>query len=297
MAHMHSHSENFNKAFAIGVTLNIIFVIIEVIYGMAAGSLALLADAGHNFSDVLGLLLAWGANRLATVHPTEKRTYGFKRATIIASLLSAILLLVAMGGIAWEAFGRLFNPQEVEGKLIIVVAAIGVVINTATAMLFMSGQKTDLNIKAAYLHMAADAGVSLGVVIIGIAILLTGWIWLDPVISLLIVVVILISTWGLFRDSLNLSLDAVPENIDILAVRRYLNTLENVTEIHDLHIWAISTTVTALTVHLVVDDEGLADDFLQTVRKHLQAEFSIEHATIQVENERSAETCKFYVSE
>ncbi|MFQ6612861.1 MAG: cation diffusion facilitator family transporter, partial [Fidelibacterota bacterium] len=253
--------------------------------------LALIADAGHNLSDVMSLLIAWGAALLASRYPTKKRTYGFRRVTILASLTSAVLLLVALGSIAWEAFGRLSNPQPVEGLVIITVASIGVVINTATALLFVSGQKHDLNIKGAYLHMAADAGVSLGVVLAGVAIMMTGWLWLDPAISLAIVVVILVGTWNLLRDSINLSIDAIPKGIDVPGIEDYLTGIKNVTKIHDLHIWPLSTTETALTVHLVAKQGPITNNFLKEVQQHLHDNFSIEHATIQVEQEDADNCC------
>ena len=234
MSHSHSHHHheinNYNRSFAIGIALNVIFVIIEVSYGLVADSLALIADAGHNLSDVMSLMLAWGASYLATKHPTRKRTYGLRKVTIMASLISSVLLFVALGGIAWESIERLSSPKPVDGVVIIIVAAIGVVINTATALLFVKGQKHDLNIRAAYLHMAADAAISLGVVVAGIAIMITGWLWLDPFISLAIVVVILISTWELLRDSIDLSIDAVPQDIDILHIQNYLTDLKDVSE-------------------------------------------------------------------
>ncbi len=293
MAHDHSHSAgNYNRAFAIGVALNIVFVLIEAGYGLVAQSLALIADAGHNLSDVVSLLLAWGASILATRAATEKRTYGFRKATIMASLIGAVLLLVALGGIAWEALGRFLDPRPVEGMTVIVVAAIGVVINTATALLFVSGQKHDLNLRSAFLHMAADAGVSLGVVIAGVLILFKGWLWIDPVISLAIVVVILFGTWSLLRDSVNLAMDAVPEDIDIGAVRDYLLGLDNVSRIHDLHIWALSTTESALTVHLVVSDRALDNVFLSDLQHQLHERFDIEHATVQLENQDEACDCR-----
>ena len=292
MSRNHSHEiANYNRSFAIGITLNVIFVVIEAGYGVFAGSLALIADAGHNLSDVISLLLAWGAILLASKHPTEKRTYGFRRVTILASLSSAVLLLVALGGIAWEAFGRLSNPRPVEGMIIIVVAAVGVIINTVTALLFISGKKDDLNIKGAYLHMAADAGVSLGVVVAGIAIMITGWLWLDPGISLVIVVVVLVATWNLLQDSINLSIDAVPQGIDISDIKDYLTRIKDVSEIHDLHVWALSTTETALTVHLVTTKDLIDNNFLQEVQQHLHDNFGIEHATIQVEKEDTENSC------
>ncbi|MCG2814816.1 MAG: cation diffusion facilitator family transporter, partial [Candidatus Aminicenantes bacterium] len=223
MSHNHSKGVgNYNRSFAIGVILNIVFVAIEAGYGIFAGSLALIADAGHNLSDVVSLLLAWGASILATKAATEKRTYGFRKATVLASLASAVLLLVALGGITWEAIGRFLNPKPVEGMTVIVVAAIGVVINALTALLFVKGRKHDLNIRGAFLHMAADAGVSFGVVVADIFIIIKGWLWIDPAVSLMIVAVILVGTWGLLRDSINYAMDAVPDNIDIPAIRNYL---------------------------------------------------------------------------
>lgn len=293
MSHTHHHHEinNYNRSFAIGITLNVIFVFIEVSYGLLADSLALIADAGHNLSDVMSLVLAWGANYLATKNPTQKRTYGLRKVTIMASLLSAVLLLVALGGIAWESVERLSSPQPVDGLIIIVVAGIGVVINTATALLFVKGQAHDLNIRAAYLHMAADAAISLGVVIAGIAIILTGWLWLDPVISLFIVVAILIGTWELLRNSIDLSIDAVPQGIDVIHIQNYLKSLKNVTDIHDLHIWALSTTETALTVHIETTLEVIDNNFLQEVQEHLHHHFNIAHTTIQIENEAGDYHC------
>ncbi|HFD13848.1 MAG TPA: cation transporter [Epsilonproteobacteria bacterium] len=284
MAHDHgSEIKNYNKAFSIGITLNIIFVIIEAIYGIMADSLALIADAGHNLSDVVSLLLAWGAFYLAKKNPSFQRTYGFRKVTILASLLSAILLLIALAAIAWEAVGRFSDPQAVDGMTVIVVAGIGVVINTITALLFMKDQKDDLNIRGAYLHMAADAGVSLGVVIAGVAILFTGWLWLDPVLSLMIVIVILISTWGLLRDSINLSIDAVPSTIDVSKVKDYLLALEDITSVHALHVWALSTTENALSVHLVTTKKEIDNRFLEDIQEHLHHEFDISHSTIQTE--------------
>ncbi len=298
MAHNHNHTvKNYNKAFAIGVTLNVIFVVIEAFYGIISGSLALLADAGHNLSDVLGLLIAWGASVLATKSSTEKRTYGFRRVTILASLSSAILLLVALGGITFKAFERLFDPQPVEGLVIIIVAAIGVVINTLTALLFISGQKQDLNIKGAFLHMAADAAVSLGVVIAGVVIIQTGWLIVDPILSIIIVIIILIGSWGLLRDSVNLSIDAVPKDINVSEIQSYFSGIKCVTQIHDLHVWALSTTETALTVHLVTNQKSLDNQFLRDVQKDLYDKFGIVHPTIQIECEYSENDCHLDRSE
>lgn len=285
MGHDHSHEvKNYNKAFSIGITLNIIFVVIEGVYGVMADSLALIADAGHNLSDVVSLVLAWGAFYLGKKNPSLKRTYGLKKVTILASLTSAILLLIALGAIAWEAIGRFSDPQAVDGMTVIVVAGIGVVINTITALLFMEGQKDDLNIRGAYLHMAADAGVSLGVVIAGIAIMYTGWLWLDPVISLLIVFVILIGTWGLLHDSVNLSIDAAPKDVDVSQIKDYFLSQEEITDLHDLHVWALSTTENALTVHLLTNNTQIDNDFIEHMQEYLHHEFKIDHCTIQIES-------------
>lgn len=283
---LHSHQkkkQNYNKAFAVGVILNITFVVIEGVYGILSESLTLVADAGHNLSDVIGLVLAWGASFLAAKVPTSRRTYGFRRVTILVSLLSSILLLVALGAIIWEAIGRFSNPKPVDGITIIVVAAIGVVINTVTALMFISGQKHDLNIKGAFLHMAADAGVSLGVVVAGFAILATGWLWLDPMISIVIAIIILFGTWRLLRDSVSLAIDSVPKNIDPNKVEEYLKTLPNVLEVHDLHIWAMSTTEVALTAHLIIPEISVDDAFIQNVSRDLYNKFGIDHTTLQVE--------------
>lgn len=282
---------NTNRAFAIGVALNIVFVIIEGGFGILAGSLALMADAWHNLSDVLCLLLAWGANLLAARAATENRTYGYRRVTIMASLVSAILLFIAIGGITWEAINRLFEPGPVSGRTVIVIAGIGVIINTITALLFMSGKNRDLNIKAAFMHMAADAGVSLGVVVAGIFILFWGWLWMDPAISLVIAAVILVGTWGLLRDSINYAIDAVPGDIDVPAIKAYLTGLENVSDIHDLHIWPLSTTEIALTVHLVVTDDSLNNNLLRDLQQHMHDHFGIEHSTIQVERSHIENIC------
>lgn len=288
----HSHApKDFNHAFAIGITLNLIFVAVEVVYGLASNSLALIADGGHNFVDVLSLLLAWGATMLATRRPTSRHTYGFKRATILVSLVSALLLYAAIGAIIWEAIGRFRSPVPPDSTTIIVVAAIGVVINTATALLFLSGREKDLNIKGAFLHMAADALVSVGVVGAGFAIAATGWLWLDPATSLVIAVLILLAGWGLLRDSLHLSMDGVPAHIDSQKVLAYLTGISGVTCVHDLHIWAASTTENVLSAHLVMP-EGGDDDFLHTVSDHLHHQFDINHSTIQIERNINTEICR-----
>ena len=274
---------SFTMAFAIGVTLNAAFVVLEVVFGFFAHSLALIADAGHNLSDVLGLALAWCAAALSQRAPTERRTYGWKSSSILAALFNAILLLVSVGAIAWEAVRRLHNPPAVEGKTIVWVAAIGIAINAATALMFFSGRKHDLNIRGAFLHMAADAAVSLGVVLAGWAILVTGMEWIDPAVSLAIAVVIVWGTWSLLRDSFNLALQGVPEGIELPAVRAYLASLPHVRAVHDLHVWPMSTTETALTAHLVRDVDDCDCSLLDQAAKDLRAQFQIHHATIQFE--------------
>ena len=286
MGNHHNHvreAGNYSRAFAVGIALNTAFVVVEAIYGLLAGSLALLADAGHNVSDVVSLLLAWGASVLATRTATERRTYGLRKATVMASLASAVLLLLALGGIAREAVERLTNPTPVAGATVIVVAAVGVIVNTATALLFRKGRKHDLNIRGAFLHMAADAAVSLGVVVAGVLIMLRGWLWLDPVISLAIVAILLAGTWSLLRDSVRYAMDAVPESIDIAAGKQYLLGLPHVDRIHDLHVWPLSTTETALTVHLVLRECKVDNSFLSGVQAALHDRFGIAHSTIQVE--------------
>jgi len=290
--HHHHHAPpDYNRAFAAGVALNVVFVVVEAVFGFLSNSLALLTDAGHNLSDVLGLLLAWGAAALARRRPSARRTYGFSRATIIASLFSGLLLMGAVGAIGWEAVNRLLAPGEPAGKTIMIVAAIGVIINTATALFFLSGKDSDLNIRGAFLHMAADAAVSLGVVASGALILWFGFRWVDPLISLVIAAVIFASTWGLLRDSLNLAVDAVPRNVDPEAVRAFLSALPGVRTIHDLHIWPMSTTDTALTAHMVMNRFPQDDRFLADVAVVLQQRFAINHPTIQLERHDSEVVC------
>lgn len=292
--HDHGHSHvptNFNRAFAIGTVLNLLFVCIEAGYGALSNSLALIADAGHNLSDVMTLLLAWGAMALANRSATARHTYGFKKGTILASLGSALFLCVAIGIIIWEAVGRLRSPVPVDGGTIMVVAAIGVLINTATALLFMAGRKNDLNIRGAFLHMAADAGVSAGVVVSGILIAYTGWNIIDPILSIVIATVILTAGWGLLKESLHLSMAGVPTQIDATAVLDYLTGLPGVQCVHDLHIWAASTTENVLTAHLI-RDEGGSDAFLHETAEHLHHQFDIQHATIQIEQSDFADACQ-----
>jgi cobalt-zinc-cadmium efflux system protein len=286
----HPHREGYGKAFAIGIGLNIAFVAIEIIYGLIANSSALLADAGHNASDVLGLVFAWTAARLATMKPKGKYTYGLRKTTILVSLLNALLLFAAVTAIAWDAAGKFGDPQPVAGRKVMIVAGIGVVINTITALLFMKGQKEDLNIRGAFLHMAADAGVSLGVVVAGLLISITGIRWIDPVTSFIIIAVILWGTWRLFADALDLALDAVPRHIDLGEVRQFLLSKNGVEDIHDLHIWAMSTSRVALTAHLIMP-EGYGDNFIKELQEDLERRFGIDHTTFQVENESIEQGC------
>jgi cobalt-zinc-cadmium efflux system protein len=279
----HSHApDNFGRAFAIGVVLNTAIVVAQLVFGYAANSLALIADAAHNFSDVIGLLLAWGAAWLALRQPTQQHTYGYRRASILAALINAGLLLFAVGGITVEAIRRFHEPAAVASQTVIYVAILGIAVNGATALLFMRGRHGDLNIRGAYLHMVADAGISFGVVLAALLIMWTGWLWIDPAISLGIAAVVLASGWGLAKDSVNLALDGVPKGIDLATVERYLRNCDGVIEVHDLHIWAMSTNETALTAHLVRPG-GLDDGFLSKVCDELSHRFNIAHATLQIE--------------
>ncbi len=289
MSHSHRQSHpdygagiSHSKAFATGIVLNVIFVGVEIAYGFIANSSALLADAGHNASDVMSLIFAWTAAWLATLKPRGKYSYGFRKSTILASLWNAILLFVAVGFIAWDAVEKLQNPEPVAGDQVMIVASIGILINTMTALLFIKGQKEDINIKGAFLHMAADAAVSLGVVIAGLFIALTGYQWIDPVMSFIIIAVILWGTWKLFMDSVNLALDAVPAGIDITEVRNRLSSIEGVEDVHDLHIWALSTTTSALSAHLVIPGQR-TDEMIGKIQDMLKEEFNIAHTTLQIE--------------
>ena len=280
----HSHAPaRFTTAFRLGILLNAGFVLVELAMGFASHSLALLADAGHNLSDVLGLLLAWGAAEMARRRPTTRRTYGMRRSTILAALANAILLLVAVGAIGLEAIQRMMTPHPVAGGVVALVAGAGVLVNGVTAALFFSGRREDLNVRGAFLHMAADAAVSAAVLVAGLAMMATGLTWLDPVASLVVAAVILWGTWGLLRESLALAMDAVPPGIDPEKVRAYLAGLAGVTAVHDLHIWAMSTTEAALTAHLVCPD-GWTDTALACARDELHARFGIEHTTLQIEH-------------
>ncbi len=282
--HGHAHAPaDFGRAFAIGIALNILFVAAEAIAGLTTGSMALLADAGHNLSDVIGLLVAWGGATLAKRPPSKRFTYGLRGSTILAAMINALLLLIAIGAIALEAVQRFAHPQPVPGATVMLIAGIGILVNGGTAMLFMRGRDHDLNIRGAYLHMAADAAVSAGVVIAGAVILYTGAAWIDPLVSVAICFVIFWGTWGLLRDSVTMSLAGVPGEIDRDKVEIELLISPGVTKVHDLHIWPMSTTEVALTAHIVIPRGHPGDDFLEEVRHRLKHKFGIDHVTIQVE--------------
>ena len=280
--HSHNHSVgDTNAAFKIAVALNIGIVAFEAAFGFLSNSIALIADSGHNLTDVLGLVLAWGANVLAKRLPTQTRTYGYRRTTILAALMNAVILLVATGAILWEASIRLLHPSAVEGGTVAWVAGLAILLNGACALLFARGQRSDLNVKGAFLHMLSDAAVSAGVLIAGLLIQWTGLLWLDPISSILISIVVTVGTWGVLRDSFNLAADAVPSGVDLPGITGYLKALPAVYEVHDLHIWGMSTTESILTVHLVVEE--LPRTLVADISQHLHDRFGIEHATIQIE--------------
>lgn len=281
--HDHAAADAGSRMFAVGIVLNLLFVAVEVGFGFYADSLSLLADAGHNFSDVIGLFAAWTAMILARRLPTPKFSYGLRSSTILAALANAMLLLIAVGGVCWEAIRRFAAPAPVNEHVMIWVALVGVVVNVATALMLMRGRERDLNQRGAFLHMLSDAVVSLGVAVGGVIMLWTGWLWLDPVISLVIALAILLATWGLFKASFKLALHAVPDNIDWGQVKAYLGALPQVKEVHDLHIWGMSTTENALTVHLVTPEGHPGDTFLNNVAEELEHRFHIDHATFQIE--------------
>jgi cobalt-zinc-cadmium efflux system protein len=284
--HDHHHAAvpaGWDRAFALATALNLAFVVVEFALGVRAGSTALMADAGHNLSDVLGLLLAWGASALARRAPDDRYTYGLRSSSVLAALANAGLLLMACGAIAWEAILRLGSPSPVAAQTVAYVAAVGILVNGFSAWLFARGRHGDLNIRGAYLHMLADAAVSLGVVVAGWAIGATGWLWLDPAVSLLIVVFIVRGTWQLLRESLRLALQAVPPQVDIGGIRAYLSGLPGVAEVHDLHVWGMSTTESALTVHLVMPAGYPGDEFVDATARHLAAHHGIHHSTLQCE--------------
>lgn len=292
--HGHGHAghhhgpASYDRAFAIGIALNLGFVIAELTYGFASNSLALIADAGHNFSDVIGLLLAWLAAALAKKRASPRHSYGFGRTTILASLTNAVVLLVCMGAMAWEAALRFAHPEPVAEGTVVWVAALGILINGSTAAMFMAGSKGDINIRGAFLHMASDALVSLGVVVSALVMQRTGWTWLDPAVSIAIALLITVGTWGLLQESLAMALDAVPAHIDRAAVEAYLRGLEGVTTVHDLHIWPLSTSSVSLTAHLVKPGATVDDGFLAGVAHHLNEKFKIDHVTIQIERADAA---------
>jgi cobalt-zinc-cadmium efflux system protein len=282
-AHAHRHAADFGRAFAIGVGLNLAYVAVEAGYGLASGSLALLADAGHNLGDVLGLALSWAAALLGRRGPSDRFTYGLGSSSILAALGNAVILLVVTGGIAWEALWRLSHPVAVAGATVAWVAAIGIAINGLTAMLFMRGRGRDLNIRSAFVHMAADALIAFGVVAAGLAIAVTGWPWLDPTVGLVISAVIVYATWDLVKQALSLALDAVPAGVDAAAVRAHLLAIPGVAALHDLHIWGMSTTETAMTCHLVMPGGHPGDAFIHKLAEELALRFKINHATVQIE--------------
>ncbi|MSQ72409.1 MAG: cation transporter [Betaproteobacteria bacterium] len=289
--HHHAHATDHGSAFAIAVALNTVFVVVEFTYGVVANSTALMADAGHNLSDVLGLSLAWGAVVLARRQASTRYTFGLRGASILAALANAILLLLVCGAIGWEAMQRFSRPPDVAGLTVSVVAAVGVVVNGVSAWLFMKGGKADVNIRGAYLHMAADAAVSLGVLISGVVIVYTGWNFLDPAVTLAIVLVIVAGTWGMLRESTQLALNAVPARVDAAAIEAYLRQLAGVSDVHDLHIWGLSTTENALTVHLVIPLGHPGDAFLDEVVFRLKDSYSVHHSTLQVEHGTSEHFC------
>lgn len=295
--HAHGGSGAKGRAFLVGIVLNLVIVVVEAVYGLAAHSMALLADAGHNLGDVLGLVLAGSAAILARRRPTKRHTYGYRRLTLLAALANGVFLLVATGGIAWESVRRLGTPEPVVAQTVIAVAAVGAVVNGASALLFLRGRDHDLNVKGAFLHLAGDAGIALGVVVTGMIVMHTGWWWLDPATSLVVAALILVSTWSLLRRSLNLVLDAVPEGIDIDAVREYLSALPRVREVHDLHVWAMSTTETALTAHLVMPGNSCEPTFLASICRELHDRFDIDHGTLQVDPEEAPDPCRLAAKE
>jgi cobalt-zinc-cadmium efflux system protein len=292
--HSHAHSDapaDFGWRFMVGVVLNLAFVVVEGVFGFAVNSLALVADAGHNLSDVLGLALAWGAIALSRRAPSSRRTFGMRRSSILAALFNALFLLFAIGAIAWEATQRFWHPEPISGWTVVIVALVGIAVNGVTAMLFAGGQKRDLNVRAAFLHMAADTAVSAGVVLGGLLILSTHWYWIDPVLSLAIAAIIFWGTWGLLRESVDLSLDAVPTSIDPKKVKAFLESWPEVAEVHDLHIWPLSTTEPALIAHLVIPNYDCNDAEIQRISQALTTEFGISHSTLQIE--RGSVPCPF----
>jgi cobalt-zinc-cadmium efflux system protein len=290
--HGHHHDPaGYGRAFVVGIALNLTFVVVEVTYGVLAHSVALVADAGHNVGDVLGLGLSWGATALARVKPSARRTFGFRRSTIVASVANALILLFVTGGLTWESIRRLFSPERPQGLTMIVVASIGAVVNAVSALLFMAGSKKDLNVRSAFLHLASDAVLAVGVALAGGVILFTGWLWLDPAASIVLAATILAGTWSLMSKSVNLILDAVPEGIDPETVKAFLGALSGVVEVHDLHIWAMSTTETALTAHLVMPGDQCHPTFVAGACKALHEKFDIDHSTLQIDPQEAPDPC------
>jgi cobalt-zinc-cadmium efflux system protein len=290
--HHHHGGATHGRAFLIGMTLNFAFVVVEVVYGLLSRSMALVADAGHNLGDVLGLGLAWGAALLARRAPSVRHTYGLRRTTILASLLNAVTLVLVTGAIAWESLRRLFHPEAVDEKLVIVVALVGVVINGLSAVLFLRDRERDLNVGSAFAHLAADAALALGVAVAGVVILFTGWLWLDPVVSIVLSITILFGSWSLLRTAIDLALDAVPQGVDVAAIRAFLTAQEHVDSVHDLHIWALSTTEVALTAHLSMPAGTCDPHFIAELCQKLHDQFGIEHSTLQVEAAESRDKCR-----
>ena len=292
-AHAHHHTvPSYGRVFALGVSLNLLIVVGEWAFGVYANSLSLVADAAHNLGDVLGLLLAWGAMRLAQGNPTPQFTYGLRSSTILASLINAVTLLLVTGALAWEGVQRLTEPEIINEPVVIMVALAGMLVNGFTAWLFVAGSKSDLNMRGAYLHLAADASISASVAVGSTLILFTGWGWIDPLLTLVVAAVIITSTWKLLKQSLYLALQAVPDNIDATAVKHYLSTLDGVTQVHDLHIWAVSTSENALTAHLVRPGGHPGDAALQAVAHTLLEQFGIHHSTLQIELADTDSACR-----
>lgn len=289
MSHAHAHAaepgrpDDIGRAFAVGIALNVAFAAVEAAFGLRADSTALLADAAHNLSDVLGLVIAWGATTIARRIPSKRHTYGFRRATVLAALTNAVILLVMVGAVAWEAVGRLRHPADAQSGTMMLVAGLGVVVNAASALLFLKGRRHDVNVRGAFLHLAADAAVSAAVVVAGAVLWRTGWRWVDPATSLLVSAVILIGTWGLLRDALHLALDGVPKEIELEKVRAFLQQLPGVETVHDLHVWAMSTSEIALTAHLVMPWRPCPPPFLAGLEHELADRFGIAHATVQID--------------
>lgn len=298
MAHTHEHNhshdvpKNITKAFIVGIILNSAFVLIEAIAGLYTHSLSLLADAGHNLSDVASLALALLANKLAMKKANDQFSFGYRQSTVLVALVNGGILLFALGAVAYEAILRITEPHSIEGGLVAIIAGIGIVVNSVTALMFFKGKEKDINVKGAYLHMASDALISLGVVIAGIIIIYTKWYWLDSVVSLILVIVILVGTWGLLMESLRLTLNGVPKDIDLNEIRNYFLNIKGVTDVHDLHVWAISTTETALTVHLIIPENNDNDVIYENIKEELHHKYHISHSTIQVERNKGQFHCE-----